>query len=290
MVSTSALDNLRHIRSQLNYSARIEPASESLLQTDPSASEKRIAFTKLQLPGYTIGTLEGKRLSSLAMDADLFHPVAIPHSPVALAELTGTTSRIVRIDLDEQSASDVPLAVEVEDGERPEVSRDGQWLAFIREVHGRGSLWIKRLETVETAEGAPNDEWQIVGPDYDVLEAAFDANGSEIIFAGQPHGGPALFTIERTSSLITQNTFGSASRYPAVSPDGLWIAYCKLKKGSWQIWLKPHRGGPAERQLTTGECNSISPAWTPDSREILYATDCGRGWGMTVLARIPAVP
>src|SRR2546425_12594413 len=126
-------------------------------------------------------------------------------------------------------STDVAFAVEVEDAERPAVSPDGRWLAFIREVHGRGSLWIKSIQRDDAEEGA-SDEFRLAGPEYDVLEAAFDANGSEIIFAGQPHGGPALFTIERTSSLITQKTFGTASRYPAVSPDGLWIAYCKLKK------------------------------------------------------------
>jgi Tol biopolymer transport system component len=42
-----------------------------------------------------------------------------------------------------------------------------------------------------------------------------------------------------------------------------------------------------ERQLTEGECNSISPAWTPDSKELIYATDCGRGVGLTALARMP---
>ncbi len=276
MVSVAAFDNLRHIKSQVNYAARIAPESESLLMTDPSASERHIAFTKLQLPGYTIGTLAGKQLSSFATNADLFHPAVIPLSSQALVELAGTTSRIVRIDLNEHRASDETLPVEVEDGEQPAISPDGQWLVFIREVHGRGSLWIKSLQTDDTEEFAARDERKLVGPEYDVLEAAFDAEGSEIIFAGQPHGGPALFTIGRTSSRITQSTFGSASRYPAVSPDGLWMAYCKLKKGNWQIWLKPRHPGPVERLLTTGQCNSISPAWTPDSKELIYATDCGR--------------
>src|SRR5207249_3626369 len=121
----------------------IAPESESLLLTEPSASETRIVFTKLQLPGYTLGTLSGKKLSSLATGADLFHPAVIPHSSQALAELAGTTSRIVRIDLDGHRASDETLPVEVEDGEQPAISPDGQWLAFIREVHGRGSLWMK---------------------------------------------------------------------------------------------------------------------------------------------------
>ncbi|PYR84609.1 MAG: hypothetical protein DMG18_09030, partial [Acidobacteria bacterium] len=119
--------------------------------------------------------------------------------------------------------------------------------------------------------------------------AAFDSRGSEIIFAGQLHGGPALFTIQRESSTITQSTSGPASRFPAVSPDGVWLAYCRLLNGSWQIWLKS-RHSADDRQLTAGSCNATSPAWTPDSKEIIYATDCGRGWGINALARLRAVP
>jgi hypothetical protein len=290
MVVVAAFDNFRHLKSEANYTARIAPESDSLLMTDPSVSEKRIAFTNLHLRGYTIGTLTGSELSSLPADVDLFHPAVIPHSSEVFAELAGTTSRIVRIDLDEHSASAETLPVEVENGEQPAVSPDGQWIAFIREVHGRGSLWMKSLQTDESAEFVSSEERQLVGPEYDVLEAAFDTDGSEIIFAGQPPGGPALFTIGRASSRITQITFGSASRYPAVSPDGLWTAYGKLDKGSWQIWLKPSHSGPNERRLTAGDCNSLSPSWTPDSKELVYATDCGRGWGMTALARIRAVP
>jgi len=289
IVPFAALENLRHIKSEGNYAARVASRSGSLLTSDPAVSEKRVAFTMLQLPTYNMGILAGNELSSFAADGDIFHAALIPHSSQALVELAGPTSRIVRIDLDENPDSGGTFPVEVEDGEQPVISPDGQWLAFIREVHGRGSLWIKSLQTHETAEIAAADARKLVGAEYDVLEAAFDTEGSEIIFAAQPRGGPALFTIGRAASGITQITFGSQSRYPALSPDGLWMAYCKFNKGSWQIWLKPRHSG-SERQLTTGECNSLSPAWTPDSTEIIYATDCGRGFRMTALAQMRAVP
>ena len=147
---------------------------------------------------------------------------------------------------------------------------------FIREVRGRGSLWIKDLES--------DKESELVTQEHDVLEGAFAGDGAEIIFSAQPRGEPALFRIGRASSTIEQITFGSGSRYPAVSPDGLWMAYSRLHRGNWQIWVSRRDSG-AERQVTTGECNSISPAWTPDSKELIYSTDCGRGVGLTALAR-----
>jgi hypothetical protein len=41
--------------------------------------------------------------------------------------------------------------------------------------------------------------------------------------------------------------------------------------------------------LTGGNCNSSSPAWALDSESILFASDCGRAFGLPALyrARLP---
>jgi Tol biopolymer transport system component len=39
--------------------------------------------------------------------------------------------------------------------------------------------------------------------------------------------------------------------------------------------------------LTGGNCNSSSPAWTLDSSSILFASDCGRAFGLPALYRAP---
>jgi Tol biopolymer transport system component len=78
-------------------------------------------------------------------------------------------------------------------------------------------------------------------------------------------------------------------RYPAVSPDGRWLAYAERARGNWQLWLLAlDRGG--RRRLTRADCNSISPAWRPDSRTLIYASDCARGIGLTTLVELRAVP
>ena len=48
-------------------------------------------------------------------------------------------------------------------------------------------------------------------------------------------------------------------------------------------WLAALENGE-RRQLTSADCNSISPAWRPDSRRLIYVSDCGRGVGLTTLA------
>jgi Glycosyltransferase family 87/WD40-like Beta Propeller Repeat len=275
MVCFGAFVTLRHVKSEMNDALRV--GTGTLLATDAVVSEERIAFTTLQPRTYDIGILAENKLSSIAAGADLFHPTFIPRSSEALVELAGPNSRIIRIDLNERPESGRPFPVEVENAEQPVVSPDGRWLLFMREVRGRGSLWIKDREA--------DTERELVTPEHDVLEAAFASDGAEIIFSAQPRGEPALFKTGRASSAITQVTFGSGSRYPAVSPDGRWMAYSRLHSGNWQIWVS-RRDSDKERRLTTGECNSISPAWTPDSKELIYSTDCGRGVGLTALARL----
>ena len=289
MISAGWWDNYRHLY-QKEAGTRIPTGSNSLLQSMPSVSNEWIAYTELHSAGYRVGAMRGTQRLFFETKSDLFHPVIIPNTSQALVELAGTTSKIVKLNLEGGAVSEEALPIVVEDGEVPVVSSDGRWLLFIREIGGRGSLWLKPLDTAQTG-GASRDELKVADTEYDVLETAVDHNGSEIVFSAQPQGKPALFTVERASSRIAQSTFGSAARYPAISPDGRWLAYSRLNDGSWQIWLKArHSDAPDERQLTQGECNSTYPAWTSDSKELVYATDCNRGLGFSALARIPAVP
>jgi glycosyl transferase family 87 len=74
-----------------------------------------------------------------------------------------------------------------------------------------------------------------------------------------------------------------------VSPDGKWEAFAVALEGSKQIWVRDLATGKAE-QLTGGRCNSIAPEWEIDSSSILFASDCGRAYGLPSLyrAKIPA--
>jgi hypothetical protein len=74
-----------------------------------------------------------------------------------------------------------------------------------------------------------------------------------------------------------------------VSPDGKWEAFTGAFEGSKQIWLRDIATGKA-KQLTAGSCNSAAPAWELDSSSVVFASDCGRAYGLPSLyrARIPA--
>jgi Tol biopolymer transport system component len=59
--------------------------------------------------------------------------------------------------------------------------------------------------------------------------------------------------------------------------------------GVWQIHLADVNGNN-EVRLTFSDCNSVSAAWTADSKHLIYATDCGRGLGLTALAQVTVFP
>jgi Tol biopolymer transport system component len=177
--------------------------------------------------------------------------------------------------------------VEAEDAEKPAISRDGRWLAFVRESTGRGSLWVKDLRR-DGGERSTQPEWQLSPPDVDVLDVAFYATDS-VIFSARRSGPPTLFTTGPYLHRVSPEMPLKPRRFPAASPDGRWLAFSQLEQSDWQLWIQDLRTHE-ERRLTDSDCNSVAPAWYPDSRTLVYATDCGRGFGLTALCRLQAVP
>ena len=99
----------------------------------------------------------------------------------------------------------------------------------------------------------------------------------------------ALYRAEPSGTVKEMSAPSCSSRYPAISPDGRWIAFSCEERGSWQIHVMNLRTSE-DLQLTNSECNSTSPAWTSDSGNIVYSTDCGRGLGLTALAELAVPP
>jgi serine/threonine-protein kinase len=65
----------------------------------------------------------------------------------------------------------------------------------------------------------------------------------------------------------------------ALSPDGRQIAVGLLRTGRSDIWVKQLPNGPFSR-ITFGDTSAVRPAWSPDGREVYYASDrTGSGVG-----------
>ena len=65
----------------------------------------------------------------------------------------------------------------------------------------------------------------------------------------------------------------------SLSPDGKAVAVGLSREGRRDIWVKQLPEGPFSR-VTFGDTSSVRPAWSPDSREVLYVNDrSGSGVG-----------
>ncbi len=79
------------------------------------------------------------------------------------------------------------------------------------------------------------------------------------------------------------------ARYPAISPDGRWLAFSVFRSGYWNLSLRDLNTG-AMRRLTSVGCDQTAPAWLPDSKTLLYSSDCGRALGFTTICRRRFLP
>jgi hypothetical protein len=280
-----AFQNFRHERGEFdNYRHRLLTLQGSLLDGEPAVGADGLYFTSMrdQSSGFEAWRWSERQLASLPQAEDEFHPTTAAGLADVWVELSGPASNIVRFSRDSR-AGVVASRLEVANGEQPDVSPDGKWLAFIRETHGRGALWLKAV-------GSPLvEERKIVDDSYDVWDAAIAPGGRRIVFAAAEKGQPELYSADVATGRVERLPIGKPARYPALSPNGKWIAYSRCEQGTWQLYVTDLAANSSHR-VPGGDCNSISPAWEPDSKHLIYATDCGRGLEMTALARVNLFP
>jgi Tol biopolymer transport system component len=165
---------------------------------------------------------------------------------------------------------------EINDAELPVASIDGKYVAYLRSIKGRSQIWLRSANQAGMAD-AP-----LTPAGLSVSEMSFGANDSLIVAAAEDHRPPGLFSVDLAGHL--RPLLLGEARYPAVSPDAHWLAYGRLSHGYWNLWLTDLQSGGLHR-ITDEPCNDISPAWTTDSHELIFASDCGRALWFTALRR-----
>jgi hypothetical protein len=70
----------------------------------------------------------------------------------------------------------------------------------------------------------------------------------------------------------------------AVSADGRWVAFTRGPAGARELWVRAVTTGKAEK-IAGGRCDNGEPVWELDSSAIVFASDCGRAYGLPALYR-----
>ncbi len=289
LVVSGVLSTRRHLRP--GGGTRLSPSTPTLVAATPALRRDELYFSRMDDDGYTVDRIGSALPPELPPGIDLFHPT-FPTFPafargstdgwVEVASSVSRVSTIARFSPDTPTAGSAALRTEIDDGEDPVASPDGRWVGFLREDRGRAGLWLWDTRA--------NSARAIVDSANDVLDFAFFPD-DRIVLAARPDGRPRLFLVDAASGRLdpVPGLSDRPARYPAVSPDGSWLAYAEENGGAWQLWVLG-LGSDERRRLTDGDCNAVTPAWLADSKTVVFPSDCARGLGQTALWRIAAVP
>jgi hypothetical protein len=248
-----------------DYQWRLPTSAPILQANEPVTQNGTILFAAMVPSGYRTAIQKGDRISFDAGDVDQLAVTATLEEQ--WTEETGRESTII---------SSVPGREKIRRAEFPVASSDGKWLAYLREEHGRNSVWLRTLDQQGSR------DISLTPAPYDALEMSFLPNGSLIFSAELNRAGPGLFLVDHAGAISSLGP--DEARYPAASPDGHWLAFSKLQSGNWNLWLRDLYNGQTSR-LTHAECNSVEPTWDSDSKTLIYASDCGRALWFTALCR-----
>lgn len=230
-------------------------------------------FTEMVDEKYAAMALQNDRAQAMPFSGDVLAVAGSKDGAVGYFENVTRQSSIMQFPFGTSN----PIPENVAEGEQPRISSDSKWLAFIREENGRTTVWLSEAQARTTAKriinGVPNILDVTVTSDGDLIAAAGTVSGSYLIM------------VRRLTGMVEPLTgIAGPARYPSISPDGKRLAFSRRKWGSWQLVVRELATG-VEQQLTHTVCNATLPSWE-DTHTLLYATDCGRGFGLSALARV----
>jgi Tol biopolymer transport system component/predicted Ser/Thr protein kinase len=161
------------------------------------------------------------------------------------------------------------------DAERPAISADGKFVAFVRREGRTSSLWVRQISTTSSVQIAAADE------DAPIHGATITADGEFVDFLRGPRRAPALWRVpllgggerkilERVNSLVCW------------SPDGRAMAFLRDTDPSTTALVVADRDGRNERVITTRRqpaqftttshpLPTVRPDWSPDGELIALA-------------------
>ncbi|HEX3968965.1 MAG TPA: glycosyltransferase 87 family protein [Edaphobacter sp.] len=248
-----------------DYQWRLPTAIDMLQANGPAVQNDAILFTAMSPAGYRTASQNDE---DVHFDSGKVDQLAI--TATSAERWTEHATRESTIVADARGREPIPQA------EFPVASPDGRWLAYLREDHGRASLWVRALDQ------SSGTDKVLTSAEFNVLEMSFLPNGSLIFSAERNREYPRLFLISQAGVVSSLNL--DEARYPAISPDGRWLAYNKLQSGNWHLWLRDLRSGTTAK-LTPADCNNVEPVWESDSKTLIYSSDCGRALRFTALCR-----
>lgn len=239
-VGLQILMMLHHERNLFaGHTARLNRAPALLMAANPVFSTQGLYFIAM-LP-------EGYRETSLAKGGSYTRSGHSDHLAITAAkeriwvEESSKTSSVLELSTHTGSNN-----ISASDAEAPVASADSLSLAYFWQDHGRSRIWLRSLRSLS------DDSRAITPADLNVLEMAFLPNG--IQFSAVHHGDTELYFVNQNGAIF--DTGIRNVRYPAASPDGEWLAYSRLERGTWNLWIR-QLSTSREIRVTNQDCNAF---------------------------------
>lgn len=254
-----------------DFRSRVQIPLSGYRYSDPvSLPNDGSLFTVMVPTGYVAGSIH-QQTPQIVIPGDVLSIAASSATSVAIVEGAGDRSLLYQVETSSSQISDTTF-----EGQQPSISSNGEWLAFIREERGGASAWLLKLSSSESPR-------RLYITRRSLFEVTVGTRGDLIIAEGDVTS-PRLLWIDHTNSATKSlSEITGAVRFPALSADGKRLAFSRRNLGSWHLYVRDLSSG-AEQQLTRGSCNAVSPSWQ-NADTLLYATDCGRGLGLSAIAR-----
>ena len=128
----------------------------------------------------------------------------------------------------------------------PQISPDGEWIAWRSTSGGTNEVWVARSDGRQarqlTSAGGPLTGSPRWSPD-----------GAQIVFESRTTGNADLFVIPVAGGAARPLTTDPSNEVlPSWSPDGSSIYFASDRSGQWQVWRMPSSGGPAVQVTREG--------------------------------------
>jgi Tol biopolymer transport system component len=253
-----------------NRHAVVDPGA--LFSSAAALSEARMIYESIGHDRFVLRASEPAGLRTFEFEGPAFHPSSpLAGEPVYFELLTGGHSRISAYRDSTKTLESVAGADL--DAIEPVVSPDGTKLAFV----SKGGSLVLLDQGVRSVLAGGDVAGEVSGP-------AFFRDGRHIVFAEGPSGHRAIRSVASSGNERRTLFEGGDCFEPAVAPDGSSLAFSCTGDGGSQVWLLDLKTG-MRRRITQGACNNTYPAWDPDSRAVVFASDCNRGVELPALFR-----
>ncbi len=209
------------------------------------------------------------RATVLTDQQRVFHsPRISPDGRLVAVDITDQTGRFIwTLDVTDGTLQKVTFEGNAND---PVWSPDGRYISFGSVQQPGDKRGVSRVR----ADGAGTPEMIFHTPDQDRTPGSFFPGGDSLVSIAISPLGWQLEVVPTGGTAKPSDLPGTRPQHawPAVSPDGKWIAYQSDESGVPEVYVRPIDG--STRTLVSLE-GGVSPVWHPSGRELFYRHSVG---------------